>query len=141
MRLISLNAAVVVSLLALGSSASAQEAFQIKGTWKGDGIAVISGNNPYREAEGQGPSFPPNIIEFTYEIVQQEGNRFSGKSTGGDHVESLIGAINPDNQRAIMLDDDGQYDLTIVDANTINACYHHLKPNSRAVGCYQLKKQ
>ena len=40
-----------------------------------------------------------------------------------------------------MLDDDGRFDLMVVDADTLNACYTHLKPEGRVVGCYVLKRQ
>lgn len=73
--------------------------------------------------------------------MKQVGNRFSGRSSGGPLNESLIGAIGPDNQRGVMLDDDGEYDFTVVDASTLNVCYRHSYSTGRVVGCYQLKKQ
>lgn len=129
-----------VALMASAIPGLAQDAPQMTGIWKGDAIVVHIGSNPYRVAKGKEPNFPENRIEFTYEIVKQEGNRFSGTATGGAFSETIIGAISPDNRSGIILDEDGQYDFTVVDSNTLNACYQHNFPTSRVVGCWQLKR-
>jgi hypothetical protein len=73
------------------------------GTWKGDAMAVFTGANPYRASEGMDANFPEDAIEFTFEVTRQEGNRFTGKSSGGVLNESFVGAISPDNERGLML--------------------------------------
>src|SRR5215204_263000 len=103
-------------------------------------LAVHIGSNPYRAAERNGPNFPPNGIEFTYSITEQQGNRFAGTSTNGKFTETLIGAISPDNRSGIILDDDGKYTFTVRDADTLDICYRHSFPTSRVVGCWPLTR-
>ena len=55
-------------------------------------------------------------------------------------AETIIGMLSPDGHTAVMLDDDGQYSMTLVDPNTIDMCYHHLYPTSKVVACFQAKR-
>jgi hypothetical protein len=133
--------AVGFALAALfAGTAIAQEIPNMVGTWKGSTRAVIIGSNPYRVAESNGPNLPPNLIEFTYSITKQEDNRFVGTSGAGKFGETLIGAINPDGKSGIMIDDDGQYQFTLRDADTIDMCYWHSNLTSKVVSCWQLKR-
>lgn len=133
--------ALGLSLVALfAGSVAAQEIPNVVGTWKGSTRAVIIGSNPYRIAEAKGPNLPPNLIEFTYSITQQEDNRFVGTSGAGKFSETLIGAINPDNKTGIMIDDDGQYQFTFRDPDTMDMCYWHSNLTSKVVSCWQLKR-
>ena len=86
------------------------------------------------------PVLSSNEIEFTFTIAEQKGNRFSGTSSDGKRVETLIGAISPNNQSGVILDDDGQYLFTIRDRDTLDACYFHLNPSSKVVACDALKR-
>jgi hypothetical protein len=124
-------------LAILASPGGAQQVPDMVGTWKGMLTAVHIGSNPYRVAQGNGVQFPPNEIEFTYVIKEQHGNRFAGESSGVNFKETIIGALKPDNAGGIMLDDDGRYDFTLVDANTMDACYAHQFPTSRVVSCFR----
>jgi hypothetical protein len=117
--------------------AAAQQVPDMVGTWKGMLTAAHIGSNPYRVAQGNGVQFPPNEIEFTYIIKEQHGNRFAGESSGGNYKETIIGALRPDSRGGIMLDDDGRYDFTPVDADTMDACYAHQFPTSRVVSCFR----
>jgi hypothetical protein len=120
--------------------ATAQQIPDMVGNWKGMLSAVHIGSNPYRVAQGNGVQFPPNEIEFTYAVKEQPGNRFAGESSGGNFKETIIGALKPDNKSGIMLDDDGRYDFTLVDANTMDVCYGHQFPTSRVVSCFRLTR-
>jgi hypothetical protein len=133
-----LLSAMVAGLMA--TPALAQDVPNMLGTWKGSTHAVHIGANPYRVADGTGVQFPDNAIEFTYTITEQRGQRFAGKSSGGKFSETIIGMLAPSNRSGVMLDDDGQYLLTLVDANTIDMCYSHLYPTSKVVSCWQIKR-
>jgi hypothetical protein len=118
----------------------AQDAPNLVGTWKGNALAVHIGATPYRGADNSNVQFG-NAIEYTYTITEQRGQRFSGKMSGGRFSETIIGALATDNRTGMMLDDDGQYHLTLVDLNTIDICYAHLYPTSKVVACFQVKRQ
>jgi hypothetical protein len=119
---------------------AAQGIPDLVGTWKGTAYAVHIGSNPYRVAQGPGPNFPDNGIAFTYVIKEQHGNRFAGEMSGGQYKETIIGALKPDNTGGIMLDDDGQYLISLIDADTMDICYSHQFPTSRVAACWQLKR-
>ena len=120
--------------------AVAQDIPNLIGTWKGTAYAVHIGSNPYRVAQGKGPNFPDNGIEFTFVISEQHGNRFAGEMSGGKYSETIIGALQPDNKGGIMLDDDGEYAITLVAADTMDICYHHNFPTSRVASCWRLER-
>jgi len=73
-------------------------------------------------------------------IKEQQGNRFTGTSTAGTRSETIIGALSPDAESGVMLDDDGQYMLTIKDQNTVDTCYSHRTATGQVVACYELKR-
>jgi hypothetical protein len=135
--------AIVLAAMAAMSSqeAQAQSAPNLVGTWKGQAQAVFLGANPYRKTEHKGPNFSKDVREFTFVIKEQHDNRFSGESTEGKRKEQLIGAISTDNRTGIVLDDDGQYLITIRDLDTIDSCYSHHNAKSKVVACYAWKRQ
>jgi hypothetical protein len=87
------------------------------------------------------PNFGNNVIEFTYVIKEQDGARFAGE-TEGKFVETIIGSLKPPEYRSgIFLDNDGQYEFTLRDENTIDMCYWHLYPASKVVSCWTITRQ
>lgn len=121
-------------------TASAQNPLDMVGTWKGEATAAHIGANPYRETEGSDANLPSKVLEFTFDIKEQQGNRFAGTSTAGGRSETIIGALSPDGKTGVMLDDDGQYLLTIEEPNTVDVCYFHKAPTGQVVACYALKR-
>jgi len=134
---------LAAAALAVGLAlpASAQEIPNLVGVWKGGTKAVHIGPNPYRIPEHDGPNFPANIIEFTYEVKEQHDTRFAGV-TVGKFTEDFIGMLRPpDYTSGIFIDDDGQYDFTLRDENTIDMCYWHQYPTSKVLACWTLTRQ
>ena len=132
--------APAIALLALATAtapALAQQAPNLVGTWKGTspGAAVVGGN-PYHQGTSEGEPHFTNAIEFTITITEQKGNRFVGKLSDGKRTEKLIGAISPNNQSGMALDDDGQYVFTIRDRDTLDVCYSHMTQASKVVACF-----
>ena len=39
-----------------------------------------------------------------------------------------------------MLDDDGQYQFNLTDADTLEVCYDHLKPDSKVIACWTARR-
>ena len=138
------NLLVVILVLgamgAISDPSSAQTAPNLVGKWKGMAQAVHMGVNPYRVPSSSAPVFSASTMEFTVTIVEQKDNRFTGKKSGGERTETLIGAISPNNQSGVMLDDDGQYLFTLRDQNTLDVCYNHLNPSGKVVACYTWKR-
>jgi hypothetical protein len=133
-----LVAAALIAAMSL--PAAAQQPPKMVGTWKGTGNVAHIGPTPYRAAEGTGVNLPANDIEFTYVIKDQQGNRFAGEASAGKFKETIIGAVQPDNRGGVMLDDDGQYLFTLIDPNTMDVCYNHHYPTSKAVGCFRVTR-
>ena len=135
-----ISSAVLCIGFAATGLAQDKEVPNLIGTWKGKALAVHVGATPYRSAEGSNVQFPSNEIEYTYDITEQHDTRFAGKMSSGKFQETIIGMLSPDGHTAVMLDDDGQYSMTLVDPNTIDMCYHHLYPTSKVVACFQAKR-
>jgi len=134
-------AAAAAGTIGLTQPAGAEDIPDLVGTWKGGTQAVYIGPNPYRIPQKNGPNFGDNIVEFTYVIKEQVGTRFAGE-TVGNFTETIIGALKPPDFRSgVFLDNDGQYDFTLRDANTIDLCYWHLYPTSKVVSCWTITKQ
>ena len=131
---------VVGAMGTVSSPVGAQSAPSLVGTWKGMAQAIHMGVNPYRAPASSAPVFSASPMEFTVTIVDQKDNRFTGKKSAGDRTETLIGAISPNNQSGVMLDDDGQYLFTLRDPNTLDVCYNHLNTSGKVVACYTWKR-
>lgn len=96
----------VVRLLALGAilagaGASAQTAaFDMKGTWKGTGEAIVDGHGTHHPAGSTAkPAGPYRLRElhFTYKIDGHEGKRFWGTvSSEHEANQRMIGSLSAD---------------------------------------------
>ena len=73
-----------VLAMATGSVAQTAPVFDMKGTWKGIGEAIMDGAPPLhpQDAPGGRPAGPYRLREaaWTYQIDGQEGRRFWGTS-------------------------------------------------------------
>ena len=121
--------------------AAAQDAPNLVGTWKGTAEAVHIGSNPYRATDRSGVSFSAEPLEFTFVIAEQQGNRFAGESSSGESRETLIGALRPDNSGGVILDNDGRYDFSLRDADTLDLCHSHSNQTSRVAACYTVTRE
>jgi hypothetical protein len=127
-------------LIATSLPAASQQPPNLVGIWKGMGNGVQVGPTPHRPANVAGVTFPDNNIEFTYDIKEQHGNRFAGQMSSSKAKETLIGAVLPDNRGGTMLDDDGEYQFTLIDPNTMDVCYNHHYATSKFVGCFRITR-
>jgi hypothetical protein len=55
--------------------------------------------------------------------------------------EKFIGAISVDGKRFVMADEDGTFNGTIVNGDTLDYCYTHVTPTDRAVACGLLARE
>lgn len=139
MRLRSLALALIGISLLGAFEASAGEIPDLVGTWKAKSSPVYIGQTGHFGYGGEGPQYSEGI-EFTYAITEQKDNEFSGGVKSAKRSEMLIGSIAMDGKTAIAVDDDGQYNLTLRDEDTIDACTWQLLPGSRIATCYQWKR-
>lgn len=134
--------ALTATLIVISLPALAEDAPSIVGKWTGrvQG-AVMVGNTPDRTAEpGKTITFSNEAIDFTLDITEQQGARFGGIMSNAKRSEPLIGHFYPGNRSGLMLDDDGRYLFNLVDADTIEVCYDHLKPDSKVIACWTAKR-
>jgi hypothetical protein len=134
-----LFAGATMLLAASTASAQAQTPPNLVGTWKTTGTAVMQGLGTRTGNVAQPPAFV-GPMEFTMTISEQNGNRFIGKIGTDKRMETLIGAIAPNNQSGMALDDDGQMQFTIRDADTLDLCYSHLHLVAKLVACGTWKR-
>lgn len=133
-------------ILAGGSAAMAADVPDLKGTWlPSEGAHIIDGPSRHIES-GTEPvagddSLHRDTSDFVFHFEGQEGRTFWGTLASAKVTEELIGAISVDGKRFVIADQDGTFDGTIVDADTLDYCYTHVTPTSRAVACGLLVRQ
>jgi hypothetical protein len=122
--------------------AVAQTAPSMLGTWKIDSASsTVLGKGAHHPAKDKKDS----EIRFTKPVMtlvidRQEGANFAGTLSSGSHKEIILGAIAPDLQGGVMVDEDGTHTFKIVNANTIQNCYVQMaKPKLAA--CWTGKRQ
>ena len=133
---------ILAASLALSGAAGAAEDWpDLRGTWSGPATAVMVGATPYRPSDQPGVQFGNDEIVFTYEITEQQGNRFAGRMSSGNRTETIIGGLRANRRDGMMLDDDGYYDLTVTGPDTMDLCYGHNQPGSRVVACWTVTRE
>jgi hypothetical protein len=129
-----------VILLTGGNAAVAQELLDLKGTWTpAKGAHIIDGPSKHL-ASGTAPipgkdTLHKDTSKFVFRFDGQEGRTFWGVLSSAKVSEKLIGALSVDGKRFVMADEDGTFDGTVVDNDTLDYCYTHVTPTDRAVAC------
>jgi len=130
----------LVILLAGGASAVAQEVPDLKGTWiPAQGAHVIDGPSRHIQS-GTAPvpgdaTLQRHTSKFVFHIEAQDGRTFWGNLSSAKVSEKLIGAISVDGKRFVIADEDGTFNGTVVNGDTLDYCYTHVTPTDRAVAC------
>lgn len=133
-------------LLGGATMATAQEVVDLKGTWlPAQGAHIIDGPSRHIES-GTAPvagddSLTRHTSDFVFRFEGQEGRTFWGVLSSAKVSEKLVGALSVDGERFVMADQDGTFDGTVVDADTLDYCYVHVTPTDRAVACGLLVRQ
>lgn len=109
------------------------------GEWSGTTTPVHVGSTGHAVPQGDGVNFTDEI-EITFKITDQKGNDFTGSVVTKNRTEPFVGSIREDKTEGIMVDEDGNYEFKLVDANTIDLCYWHVTSQSRVTTCYALKR-
>ena len=122
-------------------TALAQDAYpDLKGTWIGQGSAVVLGSPKHHE---KGEMKTPRLSEqtFTFKITDQKDGRFWGTVETQRGQEVLIGILAPDKKRVLVAGRDGTAEGVLTDANTFDWCYDHHTKDSIVVACNQVRRQ
>ena len=111
------------------------------GTWTGTFNATVMGSAAHHIVPNKkDKEIYFNKIPFTLDIDRQEGINFSGSLTSKNRKEVILGAITPDYQGGVMVDEDGTHAFKIIDPTTIQNCYVQIsKP--KVAACWIGKKQ
>jgi hypothetical protein len=129
----------IVLVLAGISIASAQDAAppDVKGIWTGTWKTIIHGTNIHHPGTEDVTS-PPRVrdITFTMEFEGQDGRVLWGHSwSDPENKEPFAATLSSDGKSIEGVDTDGSFDIGIVSAETMNACYRHtgLSPSGSIV--------
>jgi hypothetical protein len=119
----------------------AQNAPNMIGTWTGTFNATVMGSAAHHVLPNKkDKEIYFNKIPFTLDIDRQDGINFSGSLATKNRKEVILGAITPDFQGGVMVDEDGTHSFKIIDPTTIQNCYVQIsKP--KVAACWIVKKQ
>jgi hypothetical protein len=121
-----LSAAII---LAGVTASGAQDASvpDLKGVWSGMWKTIIYGTNEHHPGTETAAS-PPRVrdIAFTMEFEGQDGRVLWGHSWSDPaEKEPFAAMISGDGKSIHGVDTDGSFDIAIVSATAMNACYRH----------------
>ena len=114
------------TVLVMATTALAQTAPDLKGTWSGKWRTVIYGHNPHHPPGA--PSDAPRIreIAFTLQVEGQDGRLLWGKSwSNPERKEPFAATITADGRTIIGADSDGSLTMRIAGRGRLDACYAH----------------
>jgi hypothetical protein len=122
------------------------DVIDLRGTWvPGEGAHIVEGPTKHQES-GTVPvaghdTLRTHTSKFVFQFERQEGRMFWGYHASAKVTETLIGTISVDGKRFVMVDEDGTFTGTVVDADTLDYCYTHVSPTNRAVACGLLHRE
>lgn len=134
-------AMALFTLIPFSAPALAQSAPNMLGKWAGTFNSTVLGTAAHHKHPNKKDNeIYFNNVPFTLVIDRQEGNNFSGSVSSKNHTEIVLGAISPDLQGGVMVDDDGTFSFKFIDPTTIQTCYVQIsKP--KVASCWIAKKQ
>src|SRR5215470_1151404 len=118
----------------------------LRGTWiPAEGAHIVEGPTRHRESGTEPLPGNANLhrhtSNFVFHIEGQDGRTFWGHFSSAKVSEKLIGALSVDCKRFVMVDDDGTFNGTVVDHDTLDYSYTHVTPTDRAVAFGLLIRQ
>lgn len=119
----------------------AQTTPNMLGTWTATSNATVIGTAAHHQVPNKKDGeIYFNKVPLKMVIDRQEGVNFSGMISSIYYKEVILGAITPDLQSGVMVDEDGSYTFKINDPSTIQVCYVQIsKP--KVANCWIGKKQ
>jgi hypothetical protein len=130
---------VTLALLTAGPAMAESAVPDLRGTWKGNSEAIVSGGaNPHHATQSAETRF--STIAFTLTVDKQDGRRFSGTFVSARTTDQVVAVIGR-NGSIYMADDDGYTVGTLLAPNRIELCYMHSSPGAKVASCTELTKQ
>jgi hypothetical protein len=132
----------LLALFALfATPAAAQNAPDLRGTWKGESEAIIWG----KANKHQPPAEPTDqarlvTVPLTLTIDKQDGRRFSATLSSSRANELLVGVISRTGT-IFMADDDGTDYATLLGPDKIEICHLLSGAETRHAACAELTRQ
>ena len=132
-------AGAIAVIMFAGQHAIAADFPNLVGEWKGKTSPVHVGSTGHATPQGEGINFTGDF-EITFNVTDQKGNDFAGAVVTKNRTEPFVGSIRDDKSEGVMVDEDGNYEFKLIDANTIDLCYWHITTQSRVTTCFVLKR-
>jgi hypothetical protein len=143
--LVASGLAIGAGMLFVGSVQAQSTVVDIKGTWVGHAQNIVEGpaHHHQRGAAGvkESGKFLLSDQTFTFRFEGQDGRRFWGTISSATKTERIVGSFSTDGKRVYMVDEDGMIDGVVIDANKIDICYRHVRPDSAVVGCELIERK
>lgn len=137
--------ASIATVLVVGSVQAQSTVVDIKGTWIGNAQNIVEGSAHHHQRGAAGTKEVGKFLlsdqTFTFRFEGQDGRRFWGTISSATKTERLIGSFSTDGKRVYMVDEDGMIDGVVIDANKIDICYRHVRPDSAVVGCELMERK
>jgi hypothetical protein len=127
-------------------AATAQKVPDLRGTWiPTEGAHIVEGPTRHHtsgtEAVQGHASLRRHTSKFVFRFEGQDGRTFWGVHSSGKVSETLIGALSVDGKRFVITDEDGIFNGTVVDNDTLEYSYCHVTPTDRCVAFGLLIRQ
>lgn len=117
----------------------------MRGTWKVEGSAIVTGAGGHHpaDAEPRAENTQPRLRRFdgTLRITGQEGARFWGTLASPAQTEDFIAIFTGEGGRFVGVDSDGFHDGEVVAPGSARFCYRHAVPTLHVVACTTMTRE
>lgn len=142
MNRVSVACAVALSLVLWAASGLAgQDAPSLVGTWatESQGGVLVRGGAVGKTTHWE---MKQTTLKGELAVTEQNGRVLTGTFTSPRHKEPFIAVVGYDGKHIYFADEDGYYDATLIDADTIEMVYRHVTAADTvaAVGVWKRKK-
>jgi hypothetical protein len=132
---------VMIALFAVASFAFAEENIpSLLGKWKTESVG---GMLLHGKKQGSTTHWEPKqkVLLGQIEFLSQDGRFVTGVYTSNRAAEKFIAMLSPDGKTLYAADSDGYWDCRIVDNDTMEVVYRHVKPTDTVVATGIAKRQ
>ncbi|MHC1712892.1 MAG: hypothetical protein AB9872_12175 [Solidesulfovibrio sp.] len=132
---------VMMALLAVTSFAFAEENTpSVLGKWKTESTG---GMLLHGKKQSSGTHWEPKqkVLHGQIEFLSQDGRFVTGIYTSSRAAEKFIGMLSADGKTIYAADSDGYWDCKIIDNDTFELVYRHVKPTDTVVAIGIAKRQ
>jgi len=135
------SCALVVSLLIISSLAFAEESIpSLLGKWNTESMGgiIIHGK---KQSKSTHWNTGQKILNGQIEFLTQEGRFVTGVYKSDRHTEKFIAMISFDGKSLHASDTDGFFDAKLIDSDTMELVYRHVKASDSVIAIATVKRQ